>query len=81
MDDKHFHNVDPDVLKKITVNDILTGDKITPVQIDYSVQVPTRNQSLPRLSKKASLYPRWGGLDYASLPELDPGYRGRLGGC
>ncbi len=36
MDDKHFHNVNPDVLKKITVNEILAGEKIAPDKIDIS---------------------------------------------
>lgn len=81
MDDKHFHNVNPDVLKKITVNEILAGEKIALDKIDYSVPVPTQSQHLPSRSRDTWQQVEWGGLDVASLPEWDSGYRGRLGGC
>ena len=81
MDDKHFHNVNPDVLKKITVSDILAGEKIALDKIDYCVPVPTQSQHLPSRSRDTWQQLEWGGLDVASLPELDSGYRGCLGGC
>ena len=81
MDEKHFHTLDPESLKHITVNDILTGHNIAPTEIDYSAPVPTQSQHLPSRSRDTWQQVEWGGLDVASLPELDSGYRGCLGGC
>lgn len=81
MDEKHFHTVEPESLKHVMVNDILTGHNIAPTEIDYSAPVPTQNQRLPHRSRDAWLQVEWGGLDSASLPEADSGYRGRIGGC
>lgn len=81
MNEKQFYSVDPESLKHITVNDIIEGYNITPTKIDYSIPVPTLNQRIPRYSRDVYIRVNYGNWNYASLPEVDPGYRGRLGGC
>lgn len=81
MNEKQFHAVDPESLKHITIDDILTGHNIAPTEMEYFIPVPTQSQSLSHRSRDTWLQVEWGGLDPASLPELDSSYRGCIGGC
>ncbi|MBW4548378.1 MAG: hypothetical protein KME25_28660 [Symplocastrum torsivum CPER-KK1] len=81
MDSEQFHTVDPESLKSITVNDILTRQKLSPAQVDYSVPVPTNNQDIPRSNRDSWLGIEMGGVDPATLPQSQAKFRGRIGGC
>ncbi len=81
MDSEQFHTVNPESLKGITVDDILTRHKLSPAQVDYSVPVPTHNQDIPRSNRDSWLGIELGGVDPASLPLIEAKFRGRIGGC
>ncbi len=81
MDSEQFHTVDPESLKGITVNDILTRQKFSPTLVDYSVPVPTTNQNIPHGNRDAFLGIELGGADPTTLPQLEAKFRGRIGGC
>ena len=47
--DGNFHSVDPHSLKKITVDEILSGGGVEVEEINYRVAVPTANHArIPR---------------------------------
>ena len=47
--DVNFHSVYPDSLKKITVDEILSGGGVEVEEINYTVAVPTANHArIPR---------------------------------
>ncbi|MBW3584443.1 MAG: hypothetical protein KY448_00990 [Cyanobacteria bacterium 0813] len=47
--EREFHSVDPDSLKKITLNEILSGGGVEDEEMDYTVAVPTANHArIPR---------------------------------
>ncbi len=78
--DQRFHNVDPEHLKHITGEDSQSGNLFPGQKLDYSTPVPTRSQSIPHSSQDAWLTI---GIarDFSVEPNLNGGYRGRLGGC
>jgi hypothetical protein len=78
--DQPFHNVDPESLKQITVKDIQSGNIFPEQKLDYSIPVPTRNQSIPRSSQDPWLMIEFAN-DVSAQPEADAGNRGRFGGC
>jgi hypothetical protein len=81
MENEDFYTVDPKTLAEITVDDILQGNAIAPESLDYSIPVPTTDQSIPHKSRDAWFEVEWGGLDPAALPTPESGLRGRIGGC
>jgi hypothetical protein len=81
MDSEQFHTVNAESLKGIMVNDILTRQKLSPANVDYSVPVSTNNQDIPRSNRDAWLGIEMGGVDPACLPQSEAKFRGRIGGC
>ncbi|MEG4807725.1 hypothetical protein QUA82_08570 [Microcoleus sp. F8-D3] len=43
--DRKFHSVNPDSLKKITVDEILSGGGVEAEEMHYTVTVPTANDA------------------------------------
>ncbi|MEG4007207.1 hypothetical protein QUA41_15990 [Microcoleus sp. Pol11C1] len=78
--DENFHSVDSDSLKKITVDEILSGGGVEREEMDYTVAVPSANQaSVPRdrgfsLHVQSSVFDRTPRSQFAEK-------RGTVGGC
>ncbi|MEG3919098.1 hypothetical protein [Microcoleus sp. POL10_C6] len=78
--DGNFHSVDPDSLKKITVDEILSGGGVERDEMDYTVAVPSANHArIPRdrgfsSHMKSSVFDRAPRSQFAEK-------RGTLGGC
>ncbi|MEG4035083.1 hypothetical protein QUA03_14770 [Microcoleus sp. S36b_A4] len=78
--DENFHSVDQDSLKKITVDEILSGGGVEKEEMDYTVAVPNTKQTrVPRdrgfLSHvQSSVFDRAPRSQFAEK-------RGTLGGC
>lgn len=78
--DRNFHSVDPDSLKKITVDEILSGAGVEVEEMDYTVAVPTANHArIPRdrgfsAHVQSSVFDRVPEWKFAEK-------RGTLGGC
>jgi hypothetical protein len=78
--DEIFHSVDPDSLKKITVDEILSGGGVEREEMDYTVAVPSANQaSVPR-DRGFSLHVQSSVFDQAPRSKFAE-KRGTLGGC
>jgi hypothetical protein len=74
MESEEFFTVDPEQLKQITIADLQSGHSLEQQKLDYSILIPTRNQSIPR-RRWNSLYREDGRLNF------DAGDRGRFRGC
>lgn len=73
-----FHCVDPDSLKKITVDEILSGGAVEAEEMHYTVAVPTANDAKIHrdrsLDAKSSVFETVPRSKFAEK-------RGTLGGC
>ncbi len=81
MSDPEFHTVDPESLKNIPIEAILSPHSPALETADYTVPVPTEDQSLPHcfyIGRGHSIVD-----DKLVNPDtsLKSQYRGRLGGC
>ena len=78
--DENFHSVEPDSLKKITVDEILSGGGVEREEMDYTVAVPSANQaSVPR-DRGFSLHVQSSVFDRAPRSQFAE-KRGTVGGC
>ncbi len=78
--DRKFYSVDPDSLKKITVDEILSGGGVEVEEMDYTVAVPTANHArIPRESG-FSAHVESSVLDRVARSKFAE-KRGTLGGC
>jgi hypothetical protein len=80
MSDEAFHHVDREWLKSITLEKI-QHQSLQTNELDYSIQVPTQDQRIPRRSRASWQRMEFGGIDPGTLPIDDSGKRGRMGGC
>jgi hypothetical protein len=76
--DGKFHSVDPDSLKKITVDEILSGGGVEAAEMHYTVAVPTANDA--KLHRDRSFNAKSGVFDTAPRSQFAE-KRGTLGGC
>lgn len=76
--DGEFHSVAPDSLKKITVDEILSGGGVEAEEMHYTVVVPTANDA--KLHRDRSFNAKSGVLDTAPRSPFAE-KRGTLGGC
>lgn len=81
MADQSFHNVEPELLQRITLSEIITGKKLPAESLDYSVPVLTSNQSIPQRTKESWMIIQMGSVDNAIGDSPGEEYRRRLGGC
>ncbi|MEP6487481.1 hypothetical protein NDI43_07710 [Microcoleus vaginatus GB2-A3] len=76
--DRKFHNVDPASLKKITVDEILSGGGVEAEEMHYTVTVPTANDAKIHIDRsfdaKSSVFDTAPRSKFAEK-------RGTLGGC
>ncbi|KAM3110834.1 hypothetical protein [Phormidesmis sp. 146-33] len=80
MSDESFHHVDPEWLESITLEKI-QNQSLQANELDYSIQVPTQDQKIPRRSRAPWQRIEFGGIDPGTLPIADSGKRGQIGGC
>lgn len=74
MDDEEFFTVDPEELKQITITELQSGHSLDKQKLDYSILVPTRDQSIPGRRRNS---PYRENVSH----NFDAGDRGRFGGC
>ena len=86
MEDKQFHTVELSTVKQVTVDDILTGRKISAENLDYSLPVHTSSIGIPHQSRNNGLQItriECGAVGYESITFMSNSefeqYRGRLG--
>lgn len=72
MEDEEFFTVDPEELKHITIAELQLGHSLDQPTLDYSILVPTRDQSIPGKRRNAPYSDDVG-------PSFDAGDRGRFG--
>ena len=78
--DENFHSVDPDSLKKITVDEILSGGGLEREEMDYTATVPTANHA--RIPRNIGFSAHVESRVFDQFPELKfAEKRGTLGGC
>ena len=78
--DGNFHRVDPDSLKKITVDEILSGGGVEVEERDYTVAVPTANHA--RISRERGFSSHLESSVFDEAPRSKfAEKRGRPGGC
>lgn len=78
--DGEFHSVDPSSLKKITVDEILSGGGLEDEEMDYTVAVPTANRARIHRVTGFSSYVKSSVFDRAPRSKFAE-KRGTLGGC
>lgn len=78
---EEFYTIDATALKKITVEEILSGGGVDPEKIDYSVQVPTANQNIAHNNRDTWFQVEFGGIIQPSSEDETSKHRGTLGGC
>ena len=78
--DGEFHSVDPDSLKKITVDEILSGGGVEVEEMDYTVAVPTANHARIPRGRGFSAHVQSSVFDEAPRSKFAE-KRGTLGGC
>ena len=85
MEDK-FHTVELSTVKQVTIDDILTGRKISAENLDYSSPVHTGSINIPHQNRNNGLQiirVECGVLGYGSTISISNSkfeqYRGRLG--
>ncbi len=76
--DRIFHSVNPDYLKKITVDEILSGGGVEAEEMHYTVTVPTANDA--KIHRDRSLDAKSSVFDTAPRSKFAE-KRGTLGGC
>ncbi|MEG4069190.1 hypothetical protein QUA42_17985 [Microcoleus sp. Pol11C2] len=76
--DGNFHSVDLDSLKKITVDEILSGGGVEVKEMPYIVAVPTANDA--KIHRDRSFNAKSSVFDTALRSKFAE-KRGRLGGC
>ncbi|MEG4274374.1 MULTISPECIES: hypothetical protein [unclassified Microcoleus] len=76
--DGKFHSVDPDSLKKITVDEILSGGGVEAEEMQYTVTLPTANDA--KIHRDRSLDAKSSVFDRAPRSKFAE-KRGTLGGC
>ncbi|MEG3905892.1 hypothetical protein QUB19_27045 [Microcoleus sp. B4-C5] len=77
---ENFHSVDPDSLKKITVDEILSGGGVERDEMDYTVAVPSANQARVPRDRGFSSHVKSSVFDRAPRSKFAE-KRGTLGGC
>ena len=78
--DENFHSVDPDSLKKITVDKILSCGGVEREEMDYTVAVPTANHARIPRGRGFSAHVESSVFDQARRSKFAE-KRGTLGGC
>jgi len=69
MEDPKFHNVNPESLNEITIQDIQSGNLFPDETLNYSLPIPTHDQSIPHSSQDAWLTVEH-GFDSTVLPNV-----------
>ncbi|MEG5032654.1 hypothetical protein [Microcoleus sp. AT3-D2] len=78
--EENFHSVDQDSLKKITVDEILSGGGVEREEMDYTVAVPSANQARVPRDRGFSSHVKSSVFDRAPRSQFAE-KRGTLGGC
>ncbi|MEG4345503.1 hypothetical protein QUB70_19835 [Microcoleus sp. A003_D6] len=78
--DVELHSVDPDSLKKITVDEILSGGGLEDEEMDYTVAVPSVNRARTPRDRGFSSHVKSSVFDRAARSKFAE-KRGTLGGC
>ena len=78
--DGNFHRVNPDSLKKITVDEILSGGGVEVEEKDYTVAVPTANHARIPRGRGFSAHVQSSVFDRAPRSKFAE-KRGTLGAC
>ena len=81
MSDPQFHSVDPESLKNIPL-EVILSPHLASKQVDYTIPVPTEDQTIPHRVRVGARQTKLVG-DKLVNPEssLMSQYRGRIGGC
>lgn len=81
MHEPKFHTVEPEFLKSISIEQIQAKHNPVLDNADYTIPVPTENQTIPHLDG-IEYYTKFIKGSYPIIkPKLDAPYRGRIGGC
>ncbi|MEG4055337.1 MULTISPECIES: hypothetical protein [unclassified Microcoleus] len=78
--DANFDSVDQDSLKKITVDEIISGGGVEREEMDYTVAVPSANQARVPRDRGFSSHVQSSVFDRAPRSKFAE-KRGTLGGC
>lgn len=81
MNEPKFHTVDPESLKNISVKQILRQHNPRLENADYTIPVPTENQTIAHRDGDQRYIQVIEGAYPIIKPNLDAPYRGRIGGC
>jgi hypothetical protein len=82
MDEPKFHSVDPESLKNISVEQIQAKHNPVIKNADYTIPVPTENQTIPHRDDTEHYYIQViKGWNPIVKTQQDAPYRGRIGGC
>jgi hypothetical protein len=82
MNEPKFHTVDAESLKNISVEEILAKHNPNLEKADYTIPVPTENQTIPHRDSTDCYYVQViKGWNPIVKPSIDAPYRGRIGGC
>jgi hypothetical protein len=76
MSEPKFHTIDPEAIKKISIEQIQSQHHQVLETADYTIAVPTTNQTIPHYNDIQR-----NGSRPIFIPKLDAPYRGRIGGC
>lgn len=78
--DGNFHRVDPHSLKKVTVDEMLSGGDVEVEEINYTVVVPTANHAI--ISRERGFLSHVKSSVFHQAPRSKfVEKRGTLGGC